>query len=831
MSEFLLTYLLHSSVLLAGALLLVRLPGLRRASAREALLRTALVAGLLTAWGQHTPIKVSLGIAPEPTSIALEATNAWSAPTSTLDQAPPVVEETPVAEPSVAANDPAERQGNNPSWSLLTMIPGSLLAGCALVALLRFSRAWIVLRRVLARARPVRDPSLLRLLEESEALSRSKVRANVLVAPRIPTPFAVGCRTIVLPADLMDRLSAAGVRGVLVHELAHLERRDPLWNALLSFLASALAFQPLNLLVLRACRRASEEICDAHAAQRTGRPLLLARSLVDLARAPAPVPSLVTAGMAGRTHLSSRVEALLEGKATRVGRGRLALLAVLPLALGAFLPVLSFAQESTSAGAGLVQQVVIDPGHGGLFPGTEGRALEEDAVLAIALEVRDQLEAQGIEVLLTREEDAPAAEGAGADLAARAARVTPATDAFLSIHTGVGGEHLEGIRSWYLGGAEGEAGTLESRSREFAMSVHEQLADDLQAQDHGVDTKDYYVLEHAGVPAALVEVGFVTHPEEGQRLASEAYRQRVATSIAEGISAFLAGEAPATPWHGLPLRVGTAHTSVAGEENAGTLVVISSEDKAQPDVIQSIRAPDDTLIPSASFFPQSLLGGARIRTSVPPQEGTYTAVIEREGETIDLQATLDPTRQLPLPGEVTLDVDEGDLRASWDAVEGAQTYTLHLETLEGVAGAKSSSLRATTQGTSVRFDELPVNGPYNVVLRAYDFAWNGPRDQLVPPDAFPEAFAMSETRGLVGVSSRLDADLLREVAARCDLGRKTPEQGTRLDVSLPSGVRHSIRIPYGFLERSQELCVQRLLTSSDALEWVEELEQERQQYQ
>ena len=830
MSEFLLTYLLHSTVLLTGALLLVRLPGLRRASAREALLRTALVAGLVTSWGQHAPVEVTLGVPAEPALAALNATEARSAPVSTSDPAPPAIEETLASEPSVVAGVPGEQQTIHPRGPIAPRIPSLVLAGCILVAVLRFSHAWIVLRHVLARAEPLRDRNLLRLLKESETVSRTQVPANLLVASRIPTPFAVGRRTIVLPADIMDRLAAAGVRGVLVHELAHLERRDPLWNALLSFLASALAFQPLNLLVLRACRRASEEICDARAAAQTGEPLQLARSLVELARAPAPVPSLVAAGMAGRTHLTSRVEALLENKETHMPRSRLALLALLPLAFGSFLPVLSFAQPSTPEGAASVKQVVIDPGHGGRFPGTQGRALEEDAVLAIALEVRDQLKAQGIDVLLTREKDAPAAEGPGADLTARAARVTPGTDAFVSIHTGVGGAYLEGIRSWYAGGSDGEPETLERRSRQLATTVHEQLADDLQAHDLGVATKDYYVLKHAGVPAALVEVGFVTHPDEGQRLASEAYRQRVATSIAKGISAFLGGEAPATPWHGLALSVGTAHTSDPGEENAGTLVVIRSEDKASPDVIQSIRAPDGTVVPTASLYPQPLLGGARIRVPLPPQEGTYTADIEREGETIGLKATLEPTRQLPLPGEVTLEGDEGDLRASWDAVEGAQTYTIHLETLGAGAGAGSSTLRATTQGTSVRFDEPPANGPYSVVLRAYDFAWDGPRDQLVPPDAFPKTFAMSEARRLVGVSSRLDADLLREVVGRCELGFKTPGQGTRLDVSLPSGVRHSIRIPYGFLERSQELCVQRFLTSPDALEWVEGLEQERQQY-
>ena len=543
MIEFLLTYLLHSTVLLAGALLLVRLPGLRRASAREALLRTALVAGLLTAWGQYAPLQLTLGIPGAPASLA-EAVHGRSATALAPDSARPALEERSAPEPTVPAGEAGEQQATRQGWSLALVLPGLLLATCLLFALLRFAHAWSVLRHVLARAEPVRDPELLRRVEESVDLSHARIRVNVLVTPRITTPFAVGRRTIVLPADLMTRMPVASVRGVLVHELAHLERWDPLWNALLSFLASALAFQPLNLLVLRACRGASEEICDARAAERTGEPIVLARSLVELARAPSPFPSLVAIGMASRTHLTSRVEALLENKETHMPRSRLALLALLPLALGSFLPALSFAETNASVDGIPVKQVVIDPGHGGELEGVQGYADEEDVVLAIAHEVRNVLVARGIDVVMTREEDVALAETPARDMAARVGTVTPETDAFVSIHADGGASTLEGIHTWYPDrvDVESSASDLVFRSRHLAEAVQAHLVDETQATDNGVDANGFYVLRNAGVPAAMVDVGYLTHPQEGKRLARRAYQRRVAEAIAAGIISFLASE-------------------------------------------------------------------------------------------------------------------------------------------------------------------------------------------------------------------------------------------------------------------------------------------------
>ncbi|MER2567088.1 MAG: N-acetylmuramoyl-L-alanine amidase, partial [Myxococcaceae bacterium] len=76
-------------------------------------------------------------------------------------------------------------------------------------------------------------------------------------------------------------------------------------------------------------------------------------------------------------------------------------------------------------------------------------------------------------------------------------------------------------------------------SSRLAYSVHESLIAGTQAQDRGVQQAPFYVLMGLEAPAVLIEVGFVSHPREGDRLADAKYQQQIADSIAAGIKAFL----------------------------------------------------------------------------------------------------------------------------------------------------------------------------------------------------------------------------------------------------------------------------------------------------
>jgi len=222
--------------------------------------------------------------------------------------------------------------------------------------------------------------------------------------------------------------------------------------------------------------------------------------------------------------------------------------------------------------------VVIDPGHGGYDPGAQGYVSEEVVVLDIALRLRDALEAQGIDVILSREDDYHLDERKVTDLAARAAMATTDRNLFVSIHANAAeSSSANGIETWVFGEPLGEdliqnaitengGGSLGLELTEEAKRVHDGVLNDIfrqeqlhysmtlaeavqnamieatGARDRGIRKNYFYVIRNARIPAVLVEVGFVSNPEEGRKLGRADYRARIADGIADGIVTFFEQE-------------------------------------------------------------------------------------------------------------------------------------------------------------------------------------------------------------------------------------------------------------------------------------------------
>jgi N-acetylmuramoyl-L-alanine amidase len=221
--------------------------------------------------------------------------------------------------------------------------------------------------------------------------------------------------------------------------------------------------------------------------------------------------------------------------------------------------------------------VVIDPGHGGRFGGAQspdGRLREEILTLEIALRVKALLEAQGVQVIMTRTSNTQLADALPRDLAARAALATIDRNIFVSIHVNsVANREAHGIETYLFGqpidhatlqaairenggGAIGRAVTEEAVqqanawasnllvqetlqfSRSLANYVQSSLISTTGARDRGVKQNAYQVLRQSHIPAILIEVGFITHPSEGPQLATEAYQGKLANAIASGILNF-----------------------------------------------------------------------------------------------------------------------------------------------------------------------------------------------------------------------------------------------------------------------------------------------------
>ena len=350
MLDWLLSYAVQSTLLLLAAWLFASRT--RSHLVRETLWKTALVGGFVTATAQ-----VALGIRPFAGRVVVAAAApAARAPT-----------------PDRAGDSPADggltRRGTAPAATAPRALGSSAASGQRLDATALAVRLWLslaallllgyLLRRMLlarriAHRRPVMTHPLAELLRalSSEAGIRRPIRLTV--SPRLASPIALGSSEIAVPEAALTELDADQQRGMLAHELAHLERRDPAWLLLIALIERIAFFQPLNRLARLRIQESAEYLCDEWAVRSTGSGVFLAKCLAKVAEWMDTRPSAVPlAGMAEeRSHLVARVRRLLDGDPFPMGprRGTVALLAgvgVLGVALGA--PSLSLERQSAGA--------------------------------------------------------------------------------------------------------------------------------------------------------------------------------------------------------------------------------------------------------------------------------------------------------------------------------------------------------------------------------------------------------------------------------------------------------------------------------------------------
>lgn len=196
--------------------------------------------------------------------------------------------------------------------------------------------------------------------------------------------------------------------------------------------------------------------------------------------------------------------------------------------------------------------IAVDAGHGG----PDGGAISKDGVnekdinLAIALYLRDYLQQAGAIVVMTREEDkdlaSPETKGYSKrkteDLKERVNIVNRAqAELLLSIH-------LNSIPSPRWSGAQTFYNPDKPGSDVLAAHIQAELKRNLQNTDRVSKENDsFYPLKAISVPGALVEVGFLSNPEEAQLMASESYQKKVAAAIYQGVLKYCSGEKIGTP--------------------------------------------------------------------------------------------------------------------------------------------------------------------------------------------------------------------------------------------------------------------------------------------
>ncbi|WP_298754078.1 N-acetylmuramoyl-L-alanine amidase [uncultured Arcobacter sp.] len=219
--------------------------------------------------------------------------------------------------------------------------------------------------------------------------------------------------------------------------------------------------------------------------------------------------------------------------------------------------------------------IVIDSGHGGKDSGAVGdkKRYEKNTVFAVSKYLYNDLKKRGYRVYLTRNKDRFIQVKNRTVLANR-----KKADIFISIHANAAPKSVRakarGIETYFLSPARSarakRVAALENSSDMNAMSNNSQntfltilnqskitssqkLGIDVQQHllysarkkykdvvDGGVREGPFWVLVGAQMPSILIEIGYITHKEEGRRLFVKSYQKTLAKGIADGIDAYFA---------------------------------------------------------------------------------------------------------------------------------------------------------------------------------------------------------------------------------------------------------------------------------------------------
>jgi N-acetylmuramoyl-L-alanine amidase len=187
--------------------------------------------------------------------------------------------------------------------------------------------------------------------------------------------------------------------------------------------------------------------------------------------------------------------------------------------------------------------VVLDAGHGGRDPGAEGvgGVIEKDVVLEITRVLAKRMtERLHVNVFLTRSDDSYVT------IDRRLAVPSDAT-LFISLHANSCPDpSARGLEIFYGGGAVRPADTAGASPR--AALLGRSLGDALSARVGGVRGSarlgSFSILVRNPLPTALIEIGYLTHPEEAALSQDVVYQELMADALVDGLEAFLRAAAP-----------------------------------------------------------------------------------------------------------------------------------------------------------------------------------------------------------------------------------------------------------------------------------------------
>ncbi|TLS53158.1 AMIN domain-containing protein [Paenibacillus antri] len=172
-------------------------------------------------------------------------------------------------------------------------------------------------------------------------------------------------------------------------------------------------------------------------------------------------------------------------------------------------------------------KVMIDAGHGGNDPGAISRTgkYEKDLTLSVTQKVLDRLKNEKlVEPFSIREDDTYLSPAERAKVANAAG-----VDLFISIHANTASSAtVKGTETYYWN----------DNSVEFAKQIHDSILQAVGSADRKVKQERFVVVRETTMPAALLELGFITNADDEAKLYNDAVQDRIADAIVASIKAY-----------------------------------------------------------------------------------------------------------------------------------------------------------------------------------------------------------------------------------------------------------------------------------------------------
>lgn len=181
--------------------------------------------------------------------------------------------------------------------------------------------------------------------------------------------------------------------------------------------------------------------------------------------------------------------------------------------------------------------IYLDPGHGGTDPGAIYKNIyEKDINLSICLKLKDTLEQNGAIVYMTRYDDYDLSINNSSrkksDLNNRSRLINDSkSDMYISIH-------LNSISSSTWSGAQVFYDDVNQQNKEIASIMQKQLKKDLKTEREIKEIKNMLLNRKVTIPGVLIEVGFLSNPNDRYLLKSEDYQYKISKSITNGIISY-----------------------------------------------------------------------------------------------------------------------------------------------------------------------------------------------------------------------------------------------------------------------------------------------------